>query len=151
MPGQRRDIETQLKSLPDKFSAHEIIEMYDKLKKDMTVMKNRGIPQKKMEMELHSKHKKLSFAYPVMFFKVIRGEMDHAVFMKMMFMKHKVDQGELSGEDAKKRVIDEAREYIENHPERKNVVKKDNKQSPSQEFVFKCRVEDEEEKPDSEN
>ena len=143
MTSQRKQIENQLKCLPDKFSATEIIEMYDKLKKDMTIMKNRGLSQKDMEVQLHSRHKTLSFAYPIMFFKVIRGEMDHSVFMKMMYMKNKVDRGELSDDDAKNRIIDEAKKYIEEHPERKKNVAKRNQDFPSQEFVFKSKIEEE--------
>lgn len=141
MPGQRKEIENKLKTLPDSFTAKEILVMYDELKKDIAGMKTRGVPMKTMEMELHKKHSTLAYSYPIMFFRVIRGELPHEVFLKMMYLKNKVDKGKVSNEDAKKKVIDHTREYIEAHPERKN-LKKDTSKLESQEFAFKCKLED---------
>lgn len=141
---QRKGIEDDISKLPERFSAREILVMYDALRKDMTSMKARGVSQKKMEVDLHSKHKTLSFSYPTTFFKIVRGEMSHDMFLKTMFMKHQFDKGHISKEDAQKRIIDHVTEHIKNNPNRP-VRKPVKSEIPSQEFVFNRQVEDEEE------
>ena len=142
---QRKGIEDDISKLPESFSAREILVMYDALKRDMTSMKDRGVSQKKMEVDLHSKHKTLSFSYPATFFKIVRGEMSHDMFLKTMFMKHQFDKGHISKEDAQKRIIDHVAEHIKNNPNRpvREPVKSE---IPSQEFVFNRQVEEEEDK-----
>ena len=102
-----------LSNLPKSFSTDDIVRMYCEMKKDMTDMVNRKIPVQIMEKELHNKHKTLALAYPTIFFKTVRGEMDPRMFFYMMQLKKKVDNGELSTDDAKNGVIDAVKRKIE--------------------------------------
>ena len=73
-----------LSNLPKSFSTDDIVRMYCEMKKDMTDMVNRKIPVQTMEKELHNKHKTLALAYPTIFFKTVRGEMDPRMFFSMI-------------------------------------------------------------------
>jgi len=143
MPGQRREIEENLKKLPEKFSAREILEMYDALKRDMQPFINRGVSQKIMEIEMHKKHQTFAYAYPLVFFRVVRGDIAHKDFLKFIQLKNKLDKGTLTADDAKKRVIDYTREVIETKPSNK---KPSTEGLPSQEFTFQCKLDDDDSK-----
>lgn len=139
MPGQRREIEENLKKLPEKFSAREILVMYDALKRDMQPMINRGVPQKIMEVEMHKKHQTFAYAYPLVFFRVVRGDIAHRDFLKFISLKNKLDKGSLTQEDAKKRVIDYTRDHLQSNPSKK---KPSTEGLSSQEFTFQCKLDD---------
>jgi len=102
-----------INNLPKSFSVDEIVRMYSDLKKDLADMTSRKMPFKKMEGQLHNQHKTLAMAYPTIFFKTVRGEMDHNMFFSMMFLKKKVESGEITEEQAKNSVIDAVKRRIE--------------------------------------
>lgn len=143
MPGQRREIEEKLKKLPEKFSAKDILLMYDALKKDMQPLINRGVSPRIIEVEMHKKHSTFAFAYPLIFFRVVRNEIAHKDFLKFIQLKNKLDKGALTADDAKKRVIDYTREVLETKPSEK---KPSTEGLPSQEFTFQCKLDDDDSK-----
>ena len=143
MPGQRREIEEKLKKLPENFSARDILLMYDALKKDMQPLINRGVSPRIIEVEMHKKHSTFAFAYPLIFFRVVRNEIAHKDFLKFIQLKNKLDKGDLTADDAKKRVIDYTREVLETKPSEK---KPSTEGLPSQEFTFQCKLDDDDSK-----
>lgn len=144
MPGQRREIEKKLGELPDNFSADEIIRMYDKLKRDVAVLISRNTPVSTMEGLLHKRHNKLAISYPTIFFKTVRGELDPRMFHVMMSLKKKVDEGEMTNEDAKKSVIDGAKAHIEKlNASGTRKIKEIAPGSSVKEINLKCKLEDE--------
>ena len=142
MAGQRRNIEDQLKKLPDTFSVDEINSMYDALIIDMVTMKRQNKPQQYMERKLHNKHSKFSYGLPGLFFKIVRGELNQTMFRKSMEIKDAVDKGLITENDAKRAIIDAAKHQIENSPAR---PKKDAPPgSTVQESTFQCKLEEDE-------
>lgn len=113
MPGQRRAIENQLNSLPESFTAKEIKCMYNALQADIGHIKEAERNPVDMEAYLHRRHKKLSFAYPTIFFRTVRGEMDQHIFGSLMALKARVDSGEIDDARAKEIVVDSARRHVE--------------------------------------
>ena len=134
-------IKNDIKKLPSQMSSNEIVRMYCELKKDIVDFKNRGnMSPKQIEQVLHNKHKTLALSYPTVFFKTVRGEMDNNMFFYMMSLKKKVDEGQISNEEAKNYVIDGIKKSIE-----KNGPTPKKKQQPGQtvtEFSAMVKPED---------
>lgn len=144
MPGQRREIERKLKNLPDSFTAEEIEGMYAKLVADIALLKEKKVPQKVAEAELHKRHQTLAYSYPTIFFKAVRGEMNQHIFDTLIKLKRKIDIGEIDGKRAKELVIDGAKRHVEGEAPR--APKPSQREGGAvQEITLKCRVEDEEE------
>ncbi len=130
MPKKNKDIQqikNDIKKLPLTMSSNEIVRMYCELKKDMVDVKSRGdMSPQQAEQFLHNKHKTLALSYPTMFFKTVRGEMDSNMFFYMMSLKKKVDEGQISNEQAKNSVVDGIKASIEkNGPTPKKEEKPD--------------------------
>jgi len=142
MSGQRRQIEEDLKGLPPKYSVDEINLMYNALIVDMVTMKRQNKSQQYMERYLHTKHKKLSYGLPGMFFKIVRGELNQEMFRKSMDIKDAVDKGLITQNDAKRAIIDAAKKQIENNPSRPK--KEAAPGSSVQEATFQCKLEEDE-------
>lgn len=140
MSKQRRDIENQLKALPESFKAGEIQNMYDKLVKDVDRLKAQGLSVVKIEEKLHKDHKIIAFSYPTVFFRTVRGEMDPHIFKSLMCLKERVDSGEITDERAKELVIDGAKRQVNGEFPRLAREKKEG--GTVQEINMKCRVED---------
>lgn len=114
MPGgQRAGIENQLKQLPKSYTTAEISAMYVGLRADVDRFRASGVPQALVEQRLHSKHKTLAFAYPALFFKVVKGEMSEYMFTKVMEIKQDLDQGKITQEQARDLVVDNAKRHVE--------------------------------------
>jgi len=111
--GQRADIESQLKKLPKSFTSAEITSMYRSLRADAERLKREGMPQATVEQRLHSTHKVLAFAYPMLFFRVVKGEMSEYMFTTTMQIKQRLDNGEITQEQAKDLIVDSAKQHIE--------------------------------------
>lgn len=139
MPGQRRNIESQLEKLPESFSVEEIKQMYQDLNTDVNNFQH--IPQKKMEALLHDKHKILAYSYPSLFFKTVRREMDTEIFETMMNIKAKLDTGEIDSKRAKELVIDGARRQVDKNQPRKPKPT-GGQELQVQEITLKCQVEE---------
>jgi len=122
MGGSRAQIEEQLKTLPPKFTVDEIEAMYDALIIDLVKMKRQNKPQRMIEQVLHSKHKKLAFGLPGMYFKIVRGELDQTMFRTTMNIKRAVDNKEITPEQAQNAIVDAAKLQIESNPDRKKRV-----------------------------
>lgn len=141
MPGQRREIERQLEKLPESFTAEDIEKMYNDLNADIAFLKDKNIPQKLAEAELHKKHQTLAYSYPTIFFKTMRGEMDKHIFDTLIMLKRKVDAGEINNKVAKELVIDGAKRHVEGEaPRAPKAPKKEG--GTVQEITLKCKVED---------
>ena len=119
MSGQRRQIENKLKSLPESMSADEIEAMYANLQKDVDYLLKQGQNLKTIESQLHKKHETLAYAYPTVFFKAVRGEMDPHMFKSLMQIKRQMDDGKLTEEGAKRAVVDGVKEHIMSNPNRR--------------------------------
>lgn len=138
--GQRGPIEQDIKALPKKISADELSRVHRELKRDLEkLQKRRSLTQQSIERVLHSKHKKLSYGQPSIFFKTVRGELDDNMF-KTMDVKRRVESGEIDDRRARELVIDSAKEMIANYPNR--VKKPAPEGSTVQEITMKCKVED---------
>jgi len=112
----KEDIKTlkgDIKKLPKSFTSNEIVRMYAELKKDMADLSSRRMSPQAIEKVLHSKHKTLALAYPTIYFKTVRGEMDPKLFFYMMKLKKDVDSGDITNEEAKNSVIDGVKKRIE--------------------------------------
>lgn len=118
MTGPKEEIQNYInKELPDKFSSSEIREMYDALVKDMDALRKVvGMTDAKMGMICQQKHKVLSFAYPSIYFKAIKGEMRSDVLDNILSLKEKLDNNEISLDEARMGVIDGAKKDIEKNP-----------------------------------
>lgn len=143
MAGQRREIETQLKELPESFTADQIKSMCEALEQDVEKLQKTGMPREKAESLLHHKHKTLAFSYPTMFFKIVRGEMDKHIFETLLKIKERMESGEVNDEKAKELVIDGAKRHVEGAaprlPPRRNT-----EGSEVHEITMKCRADEEE-------
>lgn len=118
MPGPREEIQNYInKELPDKFSSADIKDMYDSLVKDMNALRRVvGMHDEKMGMILQQKHRVLMFAFPSIYFKAIKGEMRPDVLDSILSLKEKLDNNEISLDEARMGVIDGAKEDIKNNP-----------------------------------
>ena len=119
-PGPRKEIEDYInKELPTSFSSDEIREMYDKLVKDVSLLKKEkgpGMTDAKIGMLLQQKNKKMAFAYPSIYFKTIKGEMKPEMLDSLLRFKKKLDTKEISLDEARMKVIDGAKEDIRKNP-----------------------------------
>ena len=140
--GQRSEIESQLKMLPESFTASDISLMYDDLRVDMEKLKSCGVPQAKMEQILHAKHKTLAFAYPTFFFRAVKGEMSDFIFKKCMEIKQDMDAGTISPDQAKNLVVDNAKMHVEGAAPRPPRAKNNEPGTVVQEIVVKAQVDD---------
>lgn len=140
--GQRADIERQLKQLPSSFTSAEITSMYRSLREDAQQLKSDGVPQAVAEQRLHSTHKVMAFAYPTLFFRVIKGEMSEYMFTTTMQIKQRLDRGEITQEQAKDLIVDSAKKHIEGAAPR--LSRPDNKGAgtTSQEVLIRAQVDD---------
>lgn len=140
--GQRADIERQLKQLPASFTSAEITSMYRSLRADAERFKNDGVPQAVIEQRLHSRHKVLAFAYPTLFFRVVKGEMSEYMFTTAMQIKQRLDSGEITQEQAKDLVVDSAKRHIEGAAPRPSRLVNNGAGSASQEVLIHAHVDD---------
>lgn len=140
--GQRADIERQLKQLPTSFTSAEITSMYRGLRKDAERLKGDGVPQAVVEQRLHSRHKVLAFAYPTLFFRVVKGEMSEYMFITAMQIKQRLDSGEITQEQAKDLVVDSAKRHIEGAAPRPFRPVNNGAGSASQEVLIRAQVDD---------
>ncbi len=118
MSGPKEEIEKYIKNeLPDKFSSADIKDMYDSLVKDMVLLRKApGMTDSRMGLVLQQKHKVLMFAFPSIYFKTIKGEMKPDMLRSMLELKKKLDNNEISLDEARMGVIDGAKEDIKKNP-----------------------------------
>lgn len=140
--GQRSEIESQLNMLPEAFTAADISRMYDDLRVDIQKLKSGGVPQAKVEQILHAKHKTLAFAYPTFFFKAVKGEMSEFMFKKCMEIKQDMDAGNISPDQAKNLVVDNAKRHVEGAAPRPSRAAKIEPGTSVQEIVVRAQVDD---------
>ena len=140
MPGERREIERRLNELPESFTAGQIQQMYKDLVVDVNILTKQKVPLANIEAQLHKKHRVLAYSYPTLFFRVVRGEMDEHIFNTLMCLKKKVDDGEITNETAKERVIDGAKRQVQGLDPKMKRTKTEG--GIVQEINMKCRVED---------
>lgn len=130
--------------LPQSFGADTISEMYAALQKDLDFIRTKGpvVDAKKMEMMLHQRHKKLAFSYPGLFFRIVRGEVDPVMLKSLLKLKENLDDQSISLDDARNRVIDCAKQQIEDTKGMPRVKKAKPSGTVVQELSFKCKPED---------
>lgn len=119
-------------------SADEIESMYANLVKDVDSLLDNGKNRVTIESLLHKKHETLAYAYPTVFFKTIRGEMDPHMFKSLMKIKKKVENGDLTDEGARRAVIDGAKAHVMSNPKRP----RPKPGSTTHEITTTCRVHD---------
>ena len=142
-PSIKDEIEKNLSDLPNEFTSDQIETMYENLVKDMELLKKApGMNQKKMEIILQNKHKKMSFAYPGIFFKVMKGEFSPERFKKMLELKKAMDNDEINLSDARNRVVDGAKEEIRLNPIENRPKKVSKPGEIVQEINVKCKPDD---------
>lgn len=131
-------------SLPRSFGSSSISGMCADLERDRDLIKSSGAAtsQKKMEMVLHERHKKLAFSYPSLFFKIVRGEVDPGMLKSLLKLKEDLDDKSISLKDARNRVIDCARHQIEETKDEPRVRKAKPAGTVVQELNFKCKPDD---------
>ena len=133
-------------NLPQNFGSSGISKMCSDLQRDLHSLRSsvsRGdMSQKKMEMILHQKHKKLAFSYPGLFFKIVREEVDPVMLESLLGLKKKLDENSISLEDARNRVIDCAKHQIEKTEGKPRIRKSKPPGTVVQELSFKCKPED---------
>ena len=145
MASHRRQVENFIQNdLPQSYGASTISDMCADLEKDIQYIKTKypAMNQKRMEMMLHHKHKKLAFSYPGLFFKVVRGEVDTGMVEALLKLKHDLDDKSISLADARNRVIDSAKRQIEETRNKPRVNKVKPPGTVVQELSFKCKPED---------
>lgn len=149
MADHRRQVEAYLKSeIPKTFDSRTISQMCADLQKDMDLIasnKDNGQPrlsQKRMEMLLHQKHRRLSFSYPGLFFKIVRGEVDPHMLKSLLTLKGNLDDKSISLEAARNRVIDCAKTQIEGSRGKPRTRKAKPAGTVVQELRFECKPED---------
>lgn len=146
MANHREDVEDYIRdNLPESFGSSTISEMYADLEKDIKLIKTKSpaMSQKTMEMMLHQRHKKLAFSYPSLFFKIVRGEVDKEMLRSLLTLKQRLDENEMSLDDARNRVIDCAKNQFDKIQGQPRPKKKD--KAPGtvvQELSFKCKPDD---------
>ena len=152
MSGPKEEIENYInRELPANFTSDDIMNMYEDLEKDIILLKKApGMNDSKMGMICQQKHKKFAFSYPVLFFKVLKGELNQDTLKKILKIKSQMDEKEISLNKARNRIIDGAKEEIKQNPieTRKKKVHSDG--SVVQEMEIKCKVEDDVEDEDQE-
>ena len=145
MASHRQQVENFIQNnLPESHGASAISDMCADLEKDIQFIKTKYpvMNQKRMEMMLHHKHKKLAFSYPGLFFKVVRGEVDMGMVQALLKLKEDLDDNSISLADARNRVIDSAKRQIEETGNKPRVKKAKPPGTVVQELSFKCKPED---------
>ncbi|ACH46834.1 unknown [Feldmannia species virus] len=130
---QRAAVERELRKLPTSFSSAEIRAMCNDLKADVGL----GLLS---ESRLYAKHKVLAYAYPSLFFKIVRGEFDLHIFESLLKIKSSLDRGEITDERAKQLVVLGAKEQLASGSAKKMKPKSDS--STSGELTFECVVDE---------
>lgn len=145
MATPRQQVEEYIKNdLPRSFVSGKISQMYDDLEDDIkrVTTESPTINQKQLEIMLHRRHKQLAFSYPSLFFKIVRGEVDPVMMRSLLNLKEKLDEDQLSLEEARNRVIDCAKSQIEDTKDRPRVKKAKPPGTVVQELSFSCKPED---------
>ena len=140
--GQRSVIEAQLKQLPKSYTTTEIAALYRNLRADVDLMTSRGVPARLMEQRLHNTHKTLAFAYPSLFFKVVKGEMSEFMFTRVMEVKQDMDSGKITPSEAQDLILASAKEHVEGAAPRPARPDKDDTGATVQEIVIKTQVDE---------
>ncbi|CAN0246184.1 unnamed protein product [Ectocarpus sp. 6 AP-2014] len=141
-PNHRQAVEDYIANdLPESFVSSTISEMYAALERDIQLIKSKspGMTQKQMEIVLHQRHKKLAFSYPSLFFKIVRGEVDPAMLASLLSLKQRLDERDVSLDDARNRVIDYAKIQIEETRGKPRARKAKPAGTVVQELSFKCK------------
>lgn len=138
MSGPKQEIQDYIQNeLPANFSADEIEEMYQAVLSDVTLLKKApGMNERKMGMILQQKHKTFAFAYPSIFFKTIKGELDPEMLKSVLSLKKKLDTNEITLDQARMGVMDRAKEDIERNPKESRPQKP---RGDVQEMTVLCR------------
>lgn len=142
MANHRQEVEDYIeKDLPESFVSSSISEMFSALERDIVLIKTESpdTSQKKMEMMLHQRHKKLAFSYPGLFFKIVRGEVDPMMLKSLLSLKQSLDEKNISLDAARNRVIDYAKNQIEDTRGKPRVEKTKPAGTVVQELSFKCK------------
>lgn len=140
--GQRHEIERQLKQLPRTYTTEQIVQMYRNLQDDVNLLRTQGCVDVAIEQRLHNKHKTLAFSYPSLFFKVVKGEMSEFMFTKVMEIKQALDCGEITPEEAKDMIVDNAKKHVEGAAPRPSRPKTDAPGATVHEVRIKTRVDE---------
>jgi hypothetical protein len=141
MSSTREEIEGYIsRELPASFSSDEILEMYQDLEKDVALLKRApGMNDSKMGMICQQKFKRFAFSYPGLFFKTLKGEVDPEMLKNMLGIKKKLDENQISLDEARNGVIDGAKEDIKKKPVETRKKKAHAKGTVVQELSFKCK------------
>jgi len=141
----RRQVQEYIDNeLPQKFESRQISDMHADLEKDLHLIKAAcpTMGQKQIEMMLHQKHKEFAFSYPGLFFKIVRGEVDSKMLKSLLKLKEDLDHDNLSLDAARNRVIDCAKQQIEDTKDKPRSKKVRPPGTVVQELSFKCRPDD---------
>lgn len=142
MINHRQEVEDYIENkLPESFVSSNVADMCSALERDIKIIKTRspGMTQKQMEMMLHHRHKKLSFSYPGLFFKIVRGEVDPVMLKSLLSLKESLDEKNISLDTARNRVVDCAKSQIEKTRGKPRVKKAKPDGTVVQELSFKCK------------
>lgn len=130
--------------LPESFVSSSISDMYAAVERDIKKIKTMSpeVSQKQMELILHQRHRTLAFAYPGLFFKIVRGEIDPKMLESLLSLKEKLDENDISLDKARNRVIDFAKNQIDETKDKPRVKKAKPRGTVVQELSFKCKPDD---------
>ena len=145
MVSHRQQVEDFIENeLPESFGSSSISEMYAAVERDIKLIKTKDpeMGQKRMELVLHQRHKKLAFSYPGLFFKIVRGEVDPIMLKSLLSLKEKLDEKDISLEKARNSVIDYAKNQIHETRGEPRVKKAKPRGTVVQEISFKCKPDD---------
>lgn len=145
MASHRQQVEEFIENeLPESFVSTNISEMYAAVERDIKLIKTKHpeMGQKRMELMLHQRHKKLAFSYPGLFFKIVRGEVDPIMLKSLLSLKEKLDENVISLENARNSVIDYAANQIHETKGKPRVKKPKPRGTVVQELSFKCKPDD---------
>lgn len=116
--------------------------MYRRLRSDVDRLKSEGVEQATAEQRLHNRHKTLAFAYPALFFRVIKGEMSEYMFTKVMEIKQELDEGNITQAQARELVVDNAKKHVEGAAPRRARTASNEPGSAVQELVIRTQVDE---------
>lgn len=118
MSGPKEEIENYInRELPANFSSDEIYEMYEAVVKDVTLLKKAvGMTEQRIGLICQKKYKQFAFSYPLIFFRTIKGEMKPEMLKSILSLKKKLDNKDMSLDEARMGVIDGAKKDIERNP-----------------------------------
>ncbi len=142
-PAIKAEIEKNISDLPNEFTSDQIEVMYENLIKDMELLKKApGMTQQKMEITLQKRHKQMSFGYPGIFFRAVKGELGTEKFKHILSLKKKMDNNEITLSDARNRIVDGAKEEIRLNPKENRPKKASKPGEVVQEINVKCKPDD---------